>query len=125
MCLFQEPHMFKVAVSGAPVTNWDGYDTHYTERYMSTPAKNKDGYRNGNVTTFVDNMTARNSLLIIHGLIDENVHFRHTARLITEMTKKRKKYDLLLLPSERHSPRTFEDRVYLEQEILNRFKAYL
>src|SRR5260221_7866540 len=34
MCLAQEPNVFSAAVAGAPVTSWDGYDTHYTERYM-------------------------------------------------------------------------------------------
>ena len=40
MCLARAPETFKVAVSGAPVTHWDGYDTHYTERYMGTPSEN-------------------------------------------------------------------------------------
>ena len=29
--------LFRCAVAGAPVTSWDGYDTHYTERYMGLP----------------------------------------------------------------------------------------
>ena len=44
MCLARRPDIFHVAVSGAPVTHWDGYDTHYTERYMSTPQLNPEGY---------------------------------------------------------------------------------
>ncbi|MGG7377822.1 prolyl oligopeptidase family serine peptidase, partial [Escherichia coli] len=34
MCLARAPETFRLAVSGAPVTHWDGYDTGYTERYM-------------------------------------------------------------------------------------------
>ena len=45
MCLARAPEIFKAAVAGAPVTSWDGYDTHYTERYMGTPDSNPDGYR--------------------------------------------------------------------------------
>ena len=37
MCLARAPKTFRCAVAGAPVTSWDGYDTHYTERYMGTP----------------------------------------------------------------------------------------
>lgn len=44
MALCRHPQRFKVAVSGAPVTDWLGYDTHYTERYMSVPVDNDQGY---------------------------------------------------------------------------------
>ena len=44
MALAKAPETFKAAVAGAPVTHWDGYDTHYTERYMGTPAANPEGY---------------------------------------------------------------------------------
>ena len=44
LCLARRPDVFRAACAGAPVTSWDGYDTHYTERYMGTPADNPDGY---------------------------------------------------------------------------------
>ncbi len=56
MCLAQAPDTFKVAVAGAPVTHYDGYDTHYTERYMSTPQLNPDGYTQGSVMPYVKNL---------------------------------------------------------------------
>ena len=37
MALARAPETFQVGIAGAPVTHWDGYDTHYTERYMGTP----------------------------------------------------------------------------------------
>jgi dipeptidyl-peptidase-4 len=55
--------------------------------------------------------------MLVHGLIDENVHFRHTARLINALITARKDYELLLFPNERHSPRRLGDRVYMEQQI--------
>ena len=119
MCLAQEPETFKVAVAGAPVTHYDGYDTHYTERYMSTPQANPDGYAQGSVMSYVDNLEGK--LLLVHGLIDENVHFRHTARLINALIKARKPYDLLLFPDERHSPRSLADRVYMEERVRDYF----
>lgn len=30
-------YVLQIGIAGAPVTHWDGYDTHYTERYMGTP----------------------------------------------------------------------------------------
>lgn len=119
MCLCRAPDVFQAAVAGAPVTSWDGYDTHYTERYMGTPTDNPEGYRESAVFEHVGNMTGR--LMIVHGLIDENVHFRHTARLINRLVAAGKDYDLLLFPDERHSPRRLRDRVYMEQRICNYF----
>ena len=123
MCLLRAPETFHVAVSGAPATDWDGYDTHYTERYMGTPQSNPQGYRESSVLSYVENL--QGNLLLVHGLIDENVHFRHTARLINALISARKKYDLLLFPDERHMPRRLEDRIYMEQFIQEYFKAHL
>jgi len=48
-------------------------------------------------------------------MIDENVHFRHTVRLINALIRTHKPYELILFPDERHGPRRLEDRVYLEE----------
>ena len=119
MCLVKAPEVFKVAVSGAPVTHYDGYDTHYTERYMGTPQSNPQGYAEGSVMPHVGALQGK--LLLVHGLIDENVHFRHTARLINALIRARKPYDLLLFPDERHTPRSLADRVYMEERIRDYF----
>jgi dipeptidyl-peptidase-4 len=123
MCLARAPETFKVAVAGAPVTSWDGYDTHYTERYMGTPQTNPAGYRESSVMQHVDTIAGK--LMLVHGLIDENVHFRHTARLVNALIKARKTYDLFLLPDERHMPRALADRIYLEQIIRDYFLQHL
>ncbi|RHX97176.1 hypothetical protein DYB25_007218 [Aphanomyces astaci] len=123
--LVKAPATFKLGIAGAPVTSWDGYDTCYTERYMSTPQLNPEGYARGNVMNFVQHLQPHQKLLLIHGLIDENVHFRHTARLINALIAARKHYDLLLFPKERHSPRHLEDRIYMEQRIAQYIVANL
>jgi dipeptidyl-peptidase-4 len=123
MCLARAPETFRVAVAISPVTSWDGYDTHYTERYMGTPQSNPQGYRRSSVMAHVAAITGR--LLLIHGLIDENVHFRHTARLINALIAARKPYDLLIFPDERHMPRKPEDQVYMESLIVDYFARHL
>eukprot|EP00752_Nemacystus_decipiens_P006477 g5831.t2 len=123
MCLCKAPNTFRVGVSGAPVTAWDGYDTHYTERYMGTPMENPKGYRESSVLTHASKLEGK--LMLVHGLIDENVHFRHTARLINALIAARKPYDLLIFPDERHSPRKLQDRVYMEQRISDYFVQHL
>jgi len=123
MCLARAPEIFSVSVAGAPVTQWDGYDTHYTERYLGTPSNNPVGYAESSVVANVRGIIGR--LLLVHGLIDENVHFRHTARLINALIRERKPYDLVLFPEERHLPRKVEDRVYLEERVRVFFVRHL
>jgi dipeptidyl-peptidase-4 len=115
MCLARASDIFKVAVAGAPVTNWDGYDTQYTERYMGLPQENQEAYEESSVIAHVPDI--RGKLMLVHGLIDENVHFRHTARLVNALIKSRKRYELLLFPDERHSPRSLADRIFMEENI--------
>jgi dipeptidyl-peptidase-4 len=123
MCLARAPETFKVAVASAPVTHWDGYDTHYTERYMGTPDSNAGGYLASSVMRYVENIEGR--LLLIHGLLDENVHFRHTARLINALMRAGKPYDLLVVPDGRHSTRRKADRAYVAQHSADYFLRYL
>jgi dipeptidyl-peptidase-4 len=123
LCLAKAPETFKVAVAGAPVTAYDGYDTTYTERYMGTPTENPEGYREGSVLAHVDRIQGK--LLLIHGLLDENVHFRHTARLIAALIRAGKPHDLLLLPEERHSPRRRASREYLQRRTVEFFQTHL
>lgn len=116
MALAKAPETFKAAVSGAPVTTWDGYDTHYTERYMGLIGENREAYENE--TSVVFNSTRiKGKLFLIHGMIDENVHFRHTVRLVKALNSASIDYDLLLFPSERHMPRGLQDRIYMEKRI--------
>jgi dipeptidyl-peptidase-4 len=119
MCLACASQTFKVAVVGAPVTHWDGYDTHYTEHYMGLPQDNPAGYQDSSVLAHVAEISGK--ILLVHGLIDENVHFRHTARLVSALIRARKPYELLLFPDERHTPRRLEDRVYMEERIRDFF----
>lgn len=73
---------------------------------MGTPLGNPAGYASSSVMQHVPNMQGH--LMVIHGLIDENVHFRHTARLINRLIECRKKYDLVLFPCERHGPQRLQ-----------------
>lgn len=123
MALVKAAQVFKVGVAGAPVTSWDGYDTAYTERYMGTPADNPGGYKVSSVMTHVERLQGR--VLLVHGMIDENVHFRHSARLMQALIDAGKPFDVLLYPNERHTPRSEKDRVAMETRILEYFRANL
>eukprot|EP01134_Creolimax_fragrantissima_P007202 CFRG7202T1 len=93
LCL--RPDVFKLAIAGAPVTNWEFYDTAYTERYMGLPNENVKGYAQGNLllrsSEFPDE---DNRLFLMHGLVDDNVHFRNTTALIESLVRASKPYNL-------------------------------
>ncbi|KAJ6635497.1 Dipeptidyl peptidase 8 [Pseudolycoriella hygida] len=120
MGLIQHPDVFKVAIAGAPVTNWEYYDTGYTERYMDLPENNKQGYVAGSVLSYIHKFPEEdNRLLIIHGLIDENVHFFHTSQLINQLIKANKPYQLQVYPNERHSLRNLDASKHYETTLLS------
>lgn len=103
MALAQFPKIFKIAIAGAPVTNWLMYDTAYTERFMGLPNENTEGYFKGNVLSYVHHFPDQeNRLLLLHGMMDENVHFSHTVTLVNALIEAGKPYDLQVFPNERH-----------------------
>jgi len=93
---------FKAGAAGAPPTEWGLYDTAYTERYMGTPAENKDGYARSDILNRLDKLKP-GSLLLLHGMADDNVIFENSTRLIAALQKKSIPFEMMLYPGERHS----------------------
>jgi dipeptidyl-peptidase-4 len=121
--LLQAPEVFKVGIAGAPVTSWEGYDTHYTERYMGLPTSNEAGYRASSVLPYVEQLAGK--LMLVQGLVDENVHARHTMRLIEALTTAARDYQLVLFPEARHMPRNLAHLEYLERQLVEFLNRYL
>ena len=101
MCMVKAPGVFAAAVSGAPVTDWRLYDTHYTERFMGTPQNNAEGYADSNVLTHADKL--KGSLLIMHGMADDNVLFAHSTTLFKKLQDLNKPFDVMTYPGSKHS----------------------
>ena len=99
-----EPKMgLASAIAGAPPTEWGLYDTAYTERYMSTPQGNVDGYAASDVNNRLDNLTGR--LLLMHGMADDNVIFENTTRVLNALQEKSIPFETMLYPGQRHGIR--------------------
>ncbi|WP_304170994.1 S9 family peptidase [Phenylobacterium aquaticum] len=92
---------FAAGVSGAPPTDWTLYDTHYTERYMGTPKDNAAGYAGSEVTARVDGLKP-DSLLLMHGMADDNVTFDNSTRLMAALQAKAIAFETMLYPGLRH-----------------------
>lgn len=105
------------ALAGAAPTEWSLYDTHYTERYMSTPQANPEGYAATDILPRLDDMTGR--LLILHGMADDNVIFGNATRVIDALQAKSVPFEMMLYPGQRHGvrgdPRQLQQwRTYLD-----------
>lgn len=79
LAVLRRPDVFHAAVAGAPVVDWSLYDTHYTERYLGMPGENTESYQRNSL--IVDAPGLRRSLLVMHGLADDNVFVAHSLRL--------------------------------------------
>ncbi|XP_051930036.1 dipeptidyl peptidase 9-like [Hippocampus zosterae] len=120
MGLIHRPDIFKVAIAGAPVTLWVAYDTGYTERYLDTPENNPKGYEACSVALHVNRFPNEpNRLLILHGFLDENVHFFHTNFLVSQLIRAGKPYSLQVYPNERHSIKGPESGEHYEITLLH------
>lgn len=87
-------------IAGAPVTDWANYDTIYTERFMSTPQLNPDGYQKSSVVSAASDLKGR--LLIVHGLKDDNVHPENSIQLVNALQKADRRFEVMFYPTSRH-----------------------
>ncbi|TAJ69935.1 MAG: S9 family peptidase [Phenylobacterium sp.] len=92
---------FRAGVAGAPVTDWKLYDTHYTERFMGTPENNADGYAKSEVVTRLSRLKP-GSLLLVHGMADDNVTFDHSTRVLFALQAEGKPFETMVYPGLRH-----------------------
>ncbi|MFI5253001.1 MAG: S9 family peptidase [Bacteroidota bacterium] len=91
---------FTHGVADFSVTDWSLYDSHYTERYMNTPDKNPDGYKESSPITYADKY--KGMMLIVHGTMDDNVHMQNSIQLINKFEDLGKHFELMIYPGERH-----------------------
>lgn len=92
---------FKLGIAVAPVTDWKNYDTHYTERYMERPQENPDGYRNSSPVNHASGLNGK--FLLLHGVVDDNVHFQDSMILVDALQKANKQFDFMAYPASTHS----------------------
>ncbi len=100
MALTYGADVFTHGVANASVTDWQFYDTHYTERFMDTPGENPDGYKNTSVMTWAPKY--RGLLRIVHGSSDDNVHMQNSLTLVNKLQDLGKHFEFMLYPGERH-----------------------
>lgn len=119
MTMFKAGEYFKAGVSGAPVTDWLLYDTHYTERYLNHPQANAKGYQDSSVFPYIEGLDG--PLMVYHGMADDNVLFTNTTKLIKALQDQNKRFELMTYPGSKHSMRGKKVKVHLNNTIIDFF----
>ena len=117
------PGLFAAGASGAPVTDWSLYDTHYTERYLGDPETDRGPYDRGGVLGVADRIT--DPLLVIHGMADDNVVFENTTALVSRMQKQGTLFEVMVYPGQTHGIAGMADKIHLWRTIADFFDRRL
>jgi dipeptidyl-peptidase 4 len=99
--MLNAPDVFKAGIAGAPVTDWRNYDTIYTERYMSLPKDNPDGYAMTALPPQAKNL--KGSLMIAHNVEDDNVLFQNTVQMIDALQRAGKRFEMQVYTQKTHA----------------------
>ena len=116
------PDIFTVGVANSAVADWRLYDTIYTERYMGLLGDNKSGYEQSSAVENAAKLGGQ--LLLIHSMMDDNVHPQNTMQLLTALTSAGKDVDLRIYPPGRHGAAYDFASYRLIQHVSNEFLAW-
>jgi dipeptidyl aminopeptidase/acylaminoacyl peptidase len=101
MALFTSPDTFAAGAALRPVTDWTHYNHGYTSNILNEPQGDADAYRKSSPIYFAEGLKA--PLLIAHGMVDTNVHFQDSIRLVQRLIELRKEnWEIAPYPVEDH-----------------------
>jgi dipeptidyl aminopeptidase/acylaminoacyl peptidase len=104
MAMFNAPQTFAAGASLRPVTDWSHYNHGYTSNILNTPQVDPDAYRKSSPIEFVEGLQGR--LLISHGMLDDNVFYKDSIRLVQRLIDLEKTgWELASYPLEAHAYR--------------------
>lgn len=95
-----DPGLYAAGISGAPVTRWELYDTHYTERFMGDPRQVPEAYEKASAIPDATKIT--DPLLLIHGMADDNVVFENATEIISVLQENNRPFEMMLYPGYTH-----------------------
>lgn len=122
MAMSEGRPVFRAGIAIAPPTSWRYYDTIYTERFMRTPQENAAGYDDCPITRAAQ---LSGSLLLCHGMADDNVHFRNTAEYTEALVQADKDFRQLVYTNRNHSIYGGNTRNHLFRQCISFFQKEL
>ncbi|WP_312026116.1 S9 family peptidase [Sphingomicrobium flavum] len=115
--LAADPGLYAAGVSGAPVSKWELYDTHYTERYMGDPREVQEAY--DKASTFYKFEQIDDPLLLIHGMSDDNVVLDNSTTMAAVLQKEAIPFQMMFYPGQAHGVRGPKISVHLWTTIMD------
>src|SRR5438105_11566301 len=101
MAMFTTPDVFVAGAALRPVTDWSHYNHEYTSDILNTPQADAEAYKRSSPIYFAEGL--KGALLICHGMVDTNVFFQDTVRLVQRLIELRKEnWELAVFPVEDH-----------------------
>jgi dipeptidyl aminopeptidase/acylaminoacyl peptidase len=101
MAMFTQPDVFSAGAALRPVSDWALYNHGYTAPILNTPQSDPEAYRKSSPIFFAQGL--KGALLICHGMVDTNVQFQDTVRLVQKLIELRKEnWQLAVYPIEDH-----------------------
>jgi dipeptidyl aminopeptidase/acylaminoacyl peptidase len=124
MAMFTTPDVFAAGAALRPVTDWAHYNHGYTSNILNIPQKDAEAYRLSSPIYFADGL--KGALLICHGMVDTNVFFQDSVRLIQRLIELHKdNWSVAVYPVEDHGfvqPSSWADEY---KRIFNLFETNL
>jgi dipeptidyl aminopeptidase/acylaminoacyl peptidase len=88
MAMFTQPDVFAAGAALRPVTDWAHYNNPYTASILNLPQSDAEAYKQSSPIYFANGL--KGALLICHGMVDTNVNFQDTVRLVEKLIELRK-----------------------------------
>ena len=123
MSMSEGTPVFRAGVAVAAVTDWNYYDTVYGERFMRTPQENADGYRATSALARADKL--HGSLLLVHGLADDNVHYQNCAEYAEQLVQLEKPFEMQVYTNRNHGIYGGKTRLHLYTRLTDFFDREL
>jgi len=98
--MFQSPGTFRAGAGWAAVNDWENYNAYYTTERLNTPERNPEAYRRSSPVHFSSRLT--DPLLVVHGMVDNNVLFQDAVQLTEKLIHEGKSFDEIYYPQENH-----------------------
>jgi dipeptidyl aminopeptidase/acylaminoacyl peptidase len=100
MAMFLSPDTFRAGAGWAAVNDWENYNAFYTEERLTKPQQNPEAYRRSSPVYFSGLL--KNPLLVVHGIVDNNVMFQDAVELTEKLIQEGKDFAEIYYPEESH-----------------------
>lgn len=123
MALFRYPGVFAAGVANVAVTDWAHYNDMWTSRILNLPQDDPDAYRASSPIFHAEGL--QDPLFIVHGVVDDNVHFQDAVRLVQRLIELEKDFELMYYPVEPHIIGTEPSRYDFHRRLVRFFAQNL